>query len=99
MKKQKERATNATAIESGDWVEFQHCDNVQFLGYDMTSVDDAVLTRHRTVKAKNKTMYQLVFDKTPFYAEMGGQVGDTGYIETSSGQKIRILNTIKEKHS
>ena len=71
LQKQKERARNATAIESGDWVEFVHCENVQFLGYDSTSADDAVLTKHRTVKAKNKVMYQLVFDKTPFYAEMG----------------------------
>ncbi len=98
LQKQKERARNATAIESGDWVEFRHCENVEFLGYDQTSADGAVLVKHRTVKAKNKVMYQLVFDKTPFYAEMGGQVGDTGYIESASGQKIRILNTIKENN-
>ena len=98
LQKQKERARNATAIESGDWVEYRHCENVQFLGYDNTTVDDAVLARHRTVKAKNKIMYQLVFDKTPFYAEMGGQVGDTGYIEDKEGRKIRILNTIKENN-
>ena len=98
LQKQKERARNATAIESGDWVEYRHCENVQFLGYDTTFVDDAVLTKHRTVKAKNKIMYQLVFDKTPFYAEMGGQVGDTGYIEDKEGRKIRILNTIKENN-
>ena len=98
LQKQKERARNATAIESGDWVEYRHCENVQFLGYDNTTVDDAVLARHRTVKAKNKIMYQLVFDKTPFYAEMGGQVGDTGYIEDKEGRRIRILNTIKENN-
>ena len=98
LQKQKERARTATAIESGDWVEYRHCENVQFLGYDNTTVDDAVLARHRTVKAKNKIMYQLVFDKTPFYAEMGGQVGDTGYIEDKEGRRIRILNTIKENN-
>ena len=98
LKKQKDRARNATAIESGDWTEYVHCENVQFLGYDTTSTDDAILVKHRTVKAKNKVMYQLVFDKTPFYAEMGGQVGDTGCIEAADGQKIRILNTIKENN-
>ena len=98
LQKQKDRARNATAIESGDWVEYRHCENVQFLGYDNTTVDDAVLARHRTVKARNKIMYQLVFDKTPFYAEMGGQVGDTGYIEDKEGRRIRILNTIKENN-
>jgi alanyl-tRNA synthetase len=77
LQKQKDRARNATAIESGDWVEFAHCDNIEFLGYDYTELEGVQLTRHRTVKAKNKTMYQLVFERTPFYAEMGGQVGDT----------------------
>ncbi|MCM1502309.1 MAG: alanine--tRNA ligase [Bacteroidales bacterium] len=98
LQKQKERARNATAIESGDWVEFKHCENVEFLGYDFTQLDGVSLTRHRTVKAKNRTMYQLVFDRTPFYGEMGGEVGDTGYIVSESGEKINILNTIKENN-
>ena len=98
LQKQKERARNATAIESGDWTEFHHCENVEFVGYDTTSLEGATLTRHRTVKAKNRTMYQLVFDRTPFYAEMGGEVGDTGYIVAGDGEKISIVNTIKENN-
>ena len=98
LQKQKDRARNATAIESGDWVEFHHCENVEFVGYDFTRIEDATLTRHRTVKAKNKTMYQLVFDRTPFYAEMGGEVGDTGCIISADGERISILNTIKENN-
>ena len=98
MQQQKERARNATAIESGDWAEFHHCENVEFVGYDTTSLEGATLTRHRTVKAKNRTMYQLVFDRTPFYAEMGGEVGDTGYIVAGDGEKISIVNTIKENN-
>ena len=98
LQKQKDRARNATAIESGDWVEFAHCDNIEFLGYDATELEGVQLTRHRTVKAKNKTMYQLVFERTPFYAKMGGQVGDTGYILSESGEKIQIVNTIKENN-
>ncbi len=98
LQKQKDRARNATANEFGDWVEFHHCENVEFLGYDYTELDGVLLTRHRTVKSKNKTMFQLVFERTPFYGEMGGQVGDTGYIVSESGEKIRILNTIKENN-
>ena len=98
LKKQKDRARNATANEFGDWIEFHHCDNVEFLGYDFTEIDGARLTRHITVKQKNKEMIQLVFDRTPFYGEMGGQVGDTGYIESEDGERIKILDTVKENN-
>lgn len=98
LTKQKERARNATAVESGDWIEFSRVADIVFEGYDTTDIEGVQLVKHRTVKAKNKTMYQLVFERTPFYGEMGGQVGDTGYIVSGSGEKIRITDTIKENN-
>ena len=96
--KQKERARNATANEFGDWTVYHEGDKVDFLGYDTTTVEDAQLLKQRTVVQKNKAMLQLVFDRTPFYGEMGGEVGDTGFIVSEDGEKIRILNTIKENN-
>ena len=98
LQKQKDRARSATANEFGDWVEFIAGEEVEFTGYDTLEEPAARLLKHRTVKQKNKTLYQLVFDRTPFYAEMGGQVGDTGSIENASGEKIAILNTVKENN-
>ncbi|MBR4775482.1 MAG: alanine--tRNA ligase [Bacteroidales bacterium] len=95
LQKQKERARSATANEFGDWQVFEEAD-VIFEGYDVLEVEGARLLKQRTVKQKNKEYFQLVFDRTPFYAEMGGQVGDTGYIVSESGEKIAILNTVKE---
>ena len=93
--KQKERARNATAIESGDWVELAPFTSTEFVGYDETTTEVRIM-KYRTVKAKNKEMIQLVFDRTPFYGESGGQVGDTGLIRSESGEVIRITGTIKE---
>ena len=98
LQKQKERARNATANEFGDWETFVEGEEVVFEGYDTLRVEGARLLRQRTVKQKNKEYFQLVFDRTPFYAEMGGQVGDTGLIESASGEQIRILNTVKENN-
>jgi len=97
LQKQKERARNATANEFGDWMVFSDAD-VVFEGYDTLRLKGARLLKQRTVKQKNKEYYQLVFDRTPFYAEMGGQVGDTGFIEGENGERIQILNTIKENN-
>ena len=94
--KQKERARQATSNEFGDWIQYHNGEAVEFLGYDWTDIEGVSLVKQRTVKQKNKVMCQLVFDRTPFYAEMGGQVGDTGYIESESGERINILNTVKE---
>ncbi len=98
LRKQKERARNATANTFGDWVEYHGGEEVEFVGFDTTEVDGALLLKQRTVVQKNKEMLQLVFDRTPFYGEMGGEIGDTGYIECEDGERIRVLNTVKENN-
>jgi len=94
LQQQKERARNATANEFGDWTEYYPGES-KFVGYDKLIVEDARLLKQRTVVQKNKEMLQLVFDVTPFYGEMGGEVGDTGYIIAPDGEKIAIVNTEK----
>lgn len=94
--KQKERARNATANTFGDWTIYHDGENVEFTGYDTVETEGALLIKQRTVVQKNRQMLQLVFDRTPFYGEMGGEVGDTGVITSEDGEQIRILNTVKE---
>lgn len=95
MQKQKERARNAAAVETGDWVIVKDGDS-QFVGYDLFECDAEIL-RYRKIKQKNKELYQLVLDKTPFYAEMGGQVGDSGWL-ISGDEKIDIVDTKRENN-
>jgi len=95
MLKQKERARNAAATETGDWVTVREGDSV-FVGYDFTSFDTEIL-RYRKVKQKNQEYYQLVLSNTPFYAEMGGQVGDSGTLTGEKGS-IEITDTKKENN-
>ena len=95
MQKQKERARNAAATETGDWVTVREGDSA-FVGYDFTEADTEIL-RYRKVKQKNQEYYQLVLSKTPFYAEMGGQVGDSGTLKSEHGT-IEILDTKKENN-
>ena len=94
MQAQKDRSRTATKITTDDWVELHADDKEEFVGYDYTT-GKIKITRYRRVEKKGKTFYQLVFNYTPFYAESGGQVGDTGYIE-ANGEKITILDTQKE---
>ena len=95
MQKQKERARNAAAVETGDWVELKAGES-EFIGYDFLDADVEIL-KYRKIKQKNKEMFQIVFDRTPFYAEMGGQMGDSGYIESAEG-KFEIIDTKKENN-
>ena len=95
MKKQKERSKKAAVVEAGDWIRVHKGEEkIEFVGYQQLS-SSARLLRYREVKEKNKTRFQLVLDKTPFYAESGGQAGDTGYL-TDGQEKIRVVDTKKE---
>ena len=96
MEEQKSRSRNASQLETGDWIELHHTEDEGFIGYDHLEAR-VKINRYRKVKDKKGEYFQFVFNFTPFYAESGGQVGDTGYIE-SDGEKTEIFNTIKENN-
>lgn len=93
MQQQKQRSRAATAVDAGDWIVLNEGFN-QFVGYDCLETR-ASLLKYRKVKTKGKELYQLVVDQTPFYAESGGQVGDTGEI-ILDGESVAVIDTKKD---
>ena len=95
MAKQKQRARNAAAVEASDWVELQE-GVTEFVGYDLTECETKIL-RYRHVVQKKNEYYQVVLATTPFYAEMGGQVGDKGWL-IDGDEKIEVIDTKRENN-
>jgi alanyl-tRNA synthetase len=96
MQKQKDRARNAAAVETGDWTKV-HDGEPEFVGYDETE-STAHILRYRAVKQKKSEFYQIVLSRSPFYAEMGGQVGDSGWLISETGEKIEVFDTKRENN-
>ena len=94
LQAQKERSRNAAAVDTDDWVELFPIRESLFTGYD-TLTEQVKIARYRRVTSKGKTSYQLVFDRTPFYGNSGGQIGDIGYIENAD-ERIAVVATEKE---
>ena len=97
MQQQKERARNAAAIDAGDWINVHDEAAVRFVGYDQLETTTEIL-RYRQVKQKGQEYYQVVLSETPFYAEMGGQVGDRGALIASDGTRYAIFDTKRENN-
>jgi alanyl-tRNA synthetase len=95
MQAQKNRARADAEKEVGDWTVLD-TENVEFVGYDQLEVRKSRVLRHRTVTTKKGKQYQIVLDRTPFYAESGGQRGDTGWLEFHNSERVAVLDTLKE---
>ncbi|MFD0976589.1 alanine--tRNA ligase [Salinimicrobium gaetbulicola] len=98
LQKQKDRSRNASKVTSGDWIEVNEGETEGFVGYDSLEAEVKIL-RYRKVESKKEgALYQLVFNKTPFYPEGGGQIGDKGILESESGEIVYIDDTRKENN-
>ncbi len=95
LAEQKARSRADAEKSVGDWMKVNDADSTQFVGYDYDELDDATISRYRTVEVKGKPTYQLVLNKTPFYAEGGGQIGDKGTL-VNDRETIDIIDTTRE---
>jgi len=96
MEKQKTRSRAAAAVDTEDWVAITDAEKTEFVGYDVTECEVSI-ARFRKVTSKGKALYHLVFNKTPFYGESGGQLGDKGWLE-SANEKLEIIDTHRENN-
>ncbi len=97
LEKQRTRSRAATTVDKEDWINVIDTQQSAFVGYDKFE-EASKIVRYRKIKSKGKDQYQVVLDKTPFYAESGGQVGDTGFLELGNNKRIPVIDTQKENN-